>query len=190
MGRGSHYGDSLMDARRAEIWLEGLKQGQLDHLIGADITINTLIHPTPVLATRGTRAHDGRFDYDRRADPDWLAFEEEGDFVFWRPADGAVATAYGRSFALGEENIYNPGTYALDGWLEVFPTPLGWLQANRRGIVIVDWSRIFERLRDAPRILGATVPIAETIETLMHPARLPVVAAKVARRAGRKGRRE
>jgi hypothetical protein len=174
----------MMDARRAEIWLEGLKQPQLDRLFGAGVMIQTLFNPTLVTATRGRRAHDGRFDYDPRAKPDWLAFEEPEDFIFWRlpqaDFEGEVATAEGRAFALGEQNISNPGTYALDGWLRIFPEPFSWLRARRRGIVIIDWNfgRVFEELRDCPRIVGETELLAERIDMLMHPARLPAIAAR------------
>lgn len=168
----------MMDARRAEIWLESLKQGQLDQLTGAGVTVGSLIRPTPVMATRGAGAHDGRFDYYPRSSPDWLAFEEDEDFVFWHPSEDRLATAEGRAFALGETDITNAGTYALDGWLSVWPSPLAWLRAGRRGIVIVDWDRVFDRLRDCPRILGETVQLAERIDTLMHPTRLPAIAAR------------
>lgn len=182
-----------MDSARAEIYGEGLRQAQIDRLLRAGVTIQTLMWPTLVTATRGQRGQDGRFDYDPRQRPDWLAFEEDEDFVFCpfrQLADDEppFATVMGRSFALGEANIDNAGTYCFDGWLSVWPTPLAWLKAGRRGIVIVDWSRMFDRLRDAPRILGETVRLAEKIDTLMHPARLPVIGAKVAKRADQKRR--
>jgi hypothetical protein len=181
----------MMDAARAEIWLECLTQAHLDQLLGAGITTQTILRPSVVMATRGQRAHDGRFDYRQRAKPDWLAFEEAEDFVFCpvdRLGDEAppFATAEGRAFALGEDNIWNPGTYALDGWLSVWPSPLAWLQAGRRGIVIVDWDRVFECLRDCPRILGETVILAERIDTLMHPARLPAISVRQKQRSSRR----
>jgi hypothetical protein len=173
----------MMDAARAEIWLECLTQAQLDHLRGAGVNTLTILYPSVVMATRGIRAHDGRLDYHPRAKLNWLAFEERDDFVFCpldRLADEAppFATALGRAFALGEDNIWNPGTYAFDGWLHVHATPLAWLQAGRRGIVIVDWNRVFDCLRDCPRILGETQLLAERIDTLMHPARLPAMASR------------
>jgi hypothetical protein len=176
-------GGRMMDAARAEIWLEPLNQGQIDQLLGAGITTTTILWPSVVMATRGTRAHDGRFDYHPRARPDWLAFIETDDCVFCpfdRLDDEAppFATAEGRAFALGEDNIGNAGTYAFDGWLHVHATPLAWLQAGRRGIVIVNWDRIFNCLRDCPRILGETQLIAQRIDTLMHPARLPAMASR------------
>jgi hypothetical protein len=43
-------------------------------------------------------------------------------------------------------------TYAFDCALNIFSSPLDWLRAERDGIVVIDWSRAFDRLRDAPRI--------------------------------------
>ena len=173
-----------MNRARAEIFLEGLPQSRLDWLLKAEkIPIATLMAPSLVTATRGVAAHDGRFDYHPRRPPDWLAFEEEEDFVFWLPGQShTFATAEGRAFALGEANITNSGTYCFDGWLQVFPEPLAWLKAARKGIVIVDWQRVFERLRDVPRILAATYELGDKIDTLMHPARLPAIAVREKKR--------
>ncbi len=177
-----------MNAARAEIFLEGLAQGQLDWLLAAGIRIPALIHPVALTVSRGSIGPAGRFDYDESAAPEWLAFECEEDFVFWRfdrlGEPHAFCTAYGRAFALGDGQIDNAGTYAFNGWLRVWPDPLAWLKHNRDGIVILDWSRVFERLRDCPRILGETIDIGERVDTLMHPPRLPSISARKA-----KGRR-
>lgn len=61
------------------------------------------------------------------------------DMAGWRPADGALATWCGTAWCLGEDWLAKP-FYALraDGALNVFTTPLSWLCASRRGIVIID----------------------------------------------------
>jgi hypothetical protein len=71
------------------------------------------------------------------------------DLVAWSPSTGQLATWLGRAFALGEEFLAPPHFEAV----AVYRTPLKWLQAERRGIVIVKphlaWSRL-----DAVPIFG------------------------------------
>ena len=45
-----------------------------------------------------------------------------------------------------------PSTFAFDCGLNIFASPIDWLRARRDGICVIDWTRAFERLRDAPRI--------------------------------------
>lgn len=82
----------------------------------------------------------------------FIAFVETDDVVLWNPDGGELATWTGRAFALGEDNIVNAATYAFDCALHVHRDPLSWLQDRARGIVVLDWRRAFDMLRDAPRI--------------------------------------
>jgi hypothetical protein len=51
---------------------------------------------------------------------------------------GALASWLGQAFCLGDlDDVFNPATYFADGALHVHETPLQWLVAERRGIVIV-----------------------------------------------------
>src|SRR4051794_10034884 len=71
----------------------------------------------------------------------WLGFEGPDDTVFWNASTGELATDLGRAFALGEDNISNPGTFAFDCNLNLFADPLNWLRAKRDGVVVLDWAR-------------------------------------------------
>lgn len=78
------------------------------------------------------------------------------DCATWSLRDGGKTTLLtGAGFALGEEHINNPGLYSFDGSLQMHESPLDWLRERRDGIVVLDWSRVFDRFRHCPRI---TVP--------------------------------
>ena len=128
-----------------------LTQAQIDWLRRNGITISAMIHPKAILLARGVKAPDSRFEENPSGLP-WLVFEEAEDEVFWQPRTGELATSEGRAFALGEEAIHNPGTYAFDCHLSIFSSPLDWLCARRDGCVMIDWTRCWSRLRDVPRV--------------------------------------
>ncbi|MBY5879846.1 hypothetical protein HFN46_11825 [Rhizobium leguminosarum] len=99
----------------------------------------------------GLRGKDGRFEPDR-AGKEWLFFDELHDVVYWCPRTGEVATYEGRAFALGELAIGNAATYALEGRLHIHATVGRWIIAGGTGIVVIDWRRAYDMLKDAPRI--------------------------------------
>ncbi|WP_287205134.1 hypothetical protein [Mesorhizobium sp.] len=87
-------------------------------------------------------------------------------------SQGKFATYANRAFALGQAVIDEAATYSFDCALNVFDNPISWLLAKRDGIVVLDWTRASDRLRDAPRIA-----LAESLLPLyrrhMEPARTP-----------------
>lgn len=162
-----------MRASRSDVPLSYPGQVDLDWLIGEGISTTALVLPSAMMIAAGSIARDGLFEHDEIGER-WLAFEEADDFVFWQPRRDQLATYANRAFALGEAAVDNPGTYAFDCALNIFAGPLDWLREERDGIVVLDWSRAFDRLRDAPRIA-----IAETLLPVfrhhMKPARMPAV---------------
>jgi hypothetical protein len=150
-------------------------------LFQAGVPVRTLMDLTPIRKAIGTIATDGRFE-DDPAGQTFLVFPEAEDAVFWQPRAGKLATWNGRAFALGEDAIYNPGTYAFDCNLSVFSDPLEWMRSRCDGIVVLDWSRAFDRLRDCPRIAVAE-PLLFQYRRAMKPPRLPDVLVLTDRRA-------
>lgn len=128
-----------------------LRQAHINWLIKAGVPPAAIVTPTPINLARGTRANDGILDHAQDG-PLWFAFEEEKDLIYWRPSTGEVATECGAAFALGQDNIMNPGVTALGSWLKVHASPLDWLRDSRRGIVVLKWHWTFEQLRDVQRI--------------------------------------
>jgi hypothetical protein len=156
-----------------------LSQAHLDWFKRQGVPVTALFtsiddgNPTAIRVARGHRAEDGRFE-DDPAGPQWLAFEEPEDVVYWNPRVAKLATRNGRAFALGEDAITNPGTYAFDNRLDIYPDPLTWLRAKRDGIVILDWSRAWSRLQDAPRV-GVSESLFATYSRHMRPPAGPEV---------------
>lgn len=61
------------------------------------------------------------------------------DLACWVPSTGALATWQGCSWALGQNEFPAPlHVLRSDGAIMLFRDPLSWLQADRRGLVIVD----------------------------------------------------
>ncbi|NNH45506.1 hypothetical protein ELH16_08650 [Rhizobium ruizarguesonis] len=153
--------------------LGGLMRRHLDWLHASGVPMSAIIQPALIRLAHGFRAADGRFEIDANG-PDWFAFAEPEDVIFWRPKTGELATWAGRSFAIGENMICDASTYALDGHLHIFQHPRDWLRRNRDGIVIVDWNLAFDRLRDCPRIKIAET-LLPTYRKHMQPARMPAL---------------
>jgi hypothetical protein len=119
----------------------------------------------------GVKADDGILDEDPDGEQ-WLAFCEVDDVVFWQPNTGELATWNGRAFALGEEAIYDASTYAFDCHLKIYLEPLDWLRCRCDGIVVLDWTRAFDRLRDCPRI-AVEESLLPLYRRHMRPCRMP-----------------
>jgi hypothetical protein len=103
---------------------------------------------------RGTVGADGRFDEDVTGEM-FLVIEEADDFIFWQPRSGQIGRWRGRAFAMNETAVIAASTYAFDNHLKVHADPLAWMRDNCDGIVVVDWTQAFDRLRYAPRSAGA-----------------------------------
>jgi hypothetical protein len=105
----------------------------------------------------------GRFEFARDmrdASGDVLAviipaldkYCETIDLVAWSLDTGAVATWRGEAVMLGEEQINAP---RLDGdALWVFADAADWLRAGRRGVVVLDASRVRWRLAQEKLIVA------------------------------------
>ncbi len=92
--------------------------------------------------------------------------------MLWQPTTGEIMVDDRRIFALGEDLIDDPSATALDQWLHIFATPLDWLRAARRGIVVLRWDLAFDMLRDVDRI-ALSEQLLGTYKQSMRPRRLP-----------------
>ncbi|MGO7035804.1 hypothetical protein ACCT19_33895 [Rhizobium ruizarguesonis] len=131
----------------------------------------------------GRRGADGRFEPAQTGGQEWLVFDEPHDVVYWCPPTDEVATWEGRAFALGELAIGNAATYALDGRLHIHATVGRWIIAGGRGIVVIDWRRAYEMLKDAPRI-RVDEAILPLYQNYMRPPK-PEVWVRLEKRRGR-----
>jgi len=115
----------------------------------------------------------GFFDPDPRGDR-FICFPERYDTVFWHPTTGRTSTLMGRVFALNEDHVDNPATFSFDANLNIYGRVIDWLAAGRDGIVVLDWSKAFDRLRAVPRI-AIDERLLPTYRKSMQPPRLPRV---------------
>jgi hypothetical protein len=106
-----------------------------------------------------------------------LAFYEEvsGDVVLWHPKSGELTSWAGNAFALGEDNIFNAGTYAFDNYLVIHTDPLDWLRDGGHGIIVLRWELAFDMLRDATRI-AVSEELLPTYRQHMTPRHMPELA--------------
>jgi len=155
-------------------------QEELDWLLAQDVSTTALVRPLAMKVATGDLRRDGYFEADDNG-LRWLAFEQDRDLVLWQPRRRLLVSEDRRSFALGEDIIDNPGTYAFDCNLNIFAEPLEWLRADRDGIVIIDWSKAFDRLRDVPRVAIAEA-LLPTYRRNMKPGRMPELLVIPARR--------
>ncbi len=129
-----------------------LKQREIDRFIAHGIDIRHLAKPWPVAADRVVFHGDlFQFASDAGVSGDaaftLVVIGVSGflDVAAWAPATNKLAVWSGDGFALGESQIRRALPAA---GLAIHRTPLGWLRAGRRGIVIV-------RRQFAPQILGS-----------------------------------
>lgn len=69
------------------------------------------------------------------------------DMVAWSPRSRLIGTRLGVAFAVGEEQIGIDGLGTTGLPIPVHRSPLGWLRANRHGIVVADWEHAAYALR-------------------------------------------
>ena len=145
-------------------------------LLAAGVAPETLCD-VPIYAASVVWHARKRFDFDDNGDGERAIllvahneFGEPHDLVAFTMAEpDRTATLHGRAFGLGEDNIGNPGTYALDGELKVSRTPLGWLRDGGRGLWIADPKETWRRLADCPRIRAEDLEHGIELEKALRP---------------------
>ena len=119
-----------------------LDQRAIDWLLANGVTIATIAMPWAVRSARVTFEPSGRY----RPCPGLgnyayiLPVFDDGivDLVAWSPKDDRLATRLGSGGALGQGQLGIDGVGTTDRPLPVWRSPLDWLRAGRRGVVIAD----------------------------------------------------
>ena len=119
--------------------------------------------------------HRNSFDFDINGVP-VITFRAEdrgevADLIAWDSATGRVASWRGQAFCLGDlDQVLNPGTYFSEGALWVHKTPLEWLLAGRRGIVVLRSELCNAYLAHVPRIAVSTVQFGLNVKRWLRPS--------------------
>lgn len=96
------------------------------------------------------------------------------DIVCWDPDTDRLGTWLGAAWAIGQATVLAP---RMSEGLVVHRTPLGWLRARFRGVVILDYGRACSYLdAAAPLIAEDRKHRRELIDALMRPAPRILVA--------------
>lgn len=156
---------------------EHLRQSEIDLLLTLGVLISAFASPFALAASEVTFHANGLYDFTRDGWRDGevrraiiipaLGADGLRDLVAWQPEADLFAPWIGRSFALGEEQIFWP---RLDGApLRVSRNPLGWLRAERSALVILRPEVAWSRLLGVPLLAEDEQHAAELDRSLKSP---------------------
>ena len=186
--------DLALMAARAELVARGdPHEWWLDYIRSERLDVPTVARFAGMIAVTACVFYDhGRFDFvlpkDREAEPA-AVIEALGadaatpiDLIAWPlHAPDRFASLFGDALLLGIDRVGNAATYFAGQPLQLFKTPLAWLQARCRGAVIIEpygGSEVLQRALG--RVAGEDIAHARTIQKL---TRLPPRQVLVPRRA-------
>jgi len=168
---------------KIEYWnARPLWQSDLDHFAALGISGLGLANPDMVLKA-GIILDDGgnTFVFEHHTDTDGGrdAFilpvgDASGivDLIAFDSEIGLLATWLGRAFTINEASIWAPN---LDGDpLAVWRDPVGWLKANREGIVLLKPQQAYSYLDHLPGVIAEDVQHGEELERLLWTPRRKV----------------
>jgi hypothetical protein len=114
------------------------------------------------------------------ADPDGeraLIFRAEDrgepiDLIAWQPRSNKLATLLGVGFCIGDlEQTFCPSSWFAGGGLHIHRSPLEWLLAERRGIVIAQPRYVHAYLKNCPRLICTDHALASDLNNWLKPPR-------------------
>ncbi|MBZ0215219.1 MAG: hypothetical protein K8F25_01580 [Fimbriimonadaceae bacterium] len=120
------------------------------------------------------RQQNPRFDKDKAGNSSFLipVFDRGDiiDLVAWRCDDPRWFAARDCwAFALGQDQIDDPGRDCLERPLIVHRTPENWLRSGQQGICIVRPSLAYAWLQNVPQLLAEDLRHGEQLERLLQP---------------------
>jgi hypothetical protein len=152
----------------------------LDYVRNNAIDIATVCRFAGLIAVTHCVFYGRRFDFadpgEREAEPAAVieALGDDGetvvDLVAWPlEAPDRFASLFGDVLLLGADRVGNPATYFAGQHLQLFKTPLSWLQADCAGAVIINphGARFVLRRAVGP-IAGEDIDHARAIQKLTH----------------------
>ena len=153
-----------------------LKPGEIERFAAKGVEQAALRYPQPLRANGIVYRSDGSFEFaidtgHRRITQAFtiLATTTFGavDIVAWQPETNQIASWLNRAFALGEEQIWAPRLG--DEPLPIWRTPLNWLRAGRKGIVILRPEVACLQLDCVSGVCAEDFAHAEALERILFP---------------------
>jgi hypothetical protein len=191
---GNEYHGNISAATRQplkDVWLTPLQELRaefyeqadassewVDYVHAYDLNLIAIAAQAGVLAVcRTVFLPQHRFDFSAEGEPSAVieAFDEDGetvlDLVAWPLHDPArFASGLGRAEGLGLWQVHNPATYFGGRPLQIWRTPLSWLQAGCTGAVILKPTSAPSWLSATPGPLaGENATHARELARLLHP---------------------
>jgi hypothetical protein len=156
------------------------KTNEIARFRDSGVDPDALLHPHPLRADWVAFLSDGLFEFARYLEDTNVTVEPAFtlvvtttygaiDIAAWQPQANRIGLWLNRAVALGEEQILAPRLG--DEALAVRPTPMSWLRARRRGIVILRPSAAFFYLRDVPSLCAEDFAHAEELERILNPTK-------------------
>jgi hypothetical protein len=150
-------------------------------------------NPEPVRAAQVVWTDPDRFELaqhlagDERASRVMLFLVTDAgeavDHIAWQPRTGQLGSWRGYTWGLGQEEAFCPRITDHDG-LHVWRTPLQWLQAGRRGIVIFRPRLAAELLADAGPLIAMDLEHGQELrQALQRPGPRILISAQARRAA-------
>lgn len=150
-----------------------LDQRQIDWLADRGVSREAMSGSWLIKTARVTFEGKERFVQNSKGTDVFILVVEENteiiDLLAWELRSGRLATFRGHAFALGQDQILSAGTYALGGKLRVHRSPLSWLRAERRGIVILKPRETYAWLGQVLGIEAEDSAHARELEDLIKP---------------------
>lgn len=150
--------------------------GEVDRFIQWGVSPQSLSAGYPVLASEVVFLPNGYFEFfeecpDAVAEKAFLLIAQNYggpvDIVAWQPKTNRIALWLNRAIALGEEQFWGPRFD--DAPLPVWRTPMKWLAAGRRGLVILHPRQAFHLLGNLPAIVAEDLEHGTELELLLTP---------------------
>ena len=98
------------------------------------------------------------------------------DVIAWRPRTGQTASYSGAATFLGDQDdVVNPATWFDGGDLLIHASPLEWLQAERLGLVVIDYKMAGALVRSVQSVFCEDIEVAKKLRRAVRAASKPTV---------------
>ncbi len=148
-----------------------LRQGELDAFADRGVPPLALVQPDVLMRDVVVYDDAGRFEFKRWADGAEgvgaiiiMARSRIGDpmdLVAWTPGDNRLASWFGYAGLLGEDSV------PLHETVRVHRSPMSWLQASRRGVVLINPARAARALQDAGPLQAEDLEHAKALKPIV-----------------------